>query len=209
MSYQYYFFNGGNSNLVYKTEKVTQFPYNENWKERDRAYENTEEALVKELYPVIAPLARVCYPNPRKGVGGPAKVTAAKAAFLVVIKKQGKEITYRDLASSDYEKKLGISKVHYPTIHKAVKRLPPGFLETVMRLFGERVSKDGMDCVFDATGVKIRRYEKKIHAGRERRERQFVNLKAAWDADERVFHASEVLKGKLTNIRDQRTCSKE
>ncbi|KXA89980.1 hypothetical protein AKJ61_01730 [candidate division MSBL1 archaeon SCGC-AAA259B11] len=133
---------------------------------------------------------------PDQGVGRPAKVTAAKAAFLVVVKEQGKETTYRDLASSDYVKKLGISKVHYTTIHKAVKRLPSGFLETVMRLFGERVSKEEMDCVFDATGVKIRRYEKKIHAGEERRERQGVKLNSAWDADEKVFHASEVLKGK-------------
>ncbi|KXA95741.1 hypothetical protein AKJ37_06620 [candidate division MSBL1 archaeon SCGC-AAA259I09] len=115
-----------------RCEKVTQFPYNENWKERDRAYEDTEEALVKELYPVIASLARICYPDLGKGVGRPAKVTVAKAAFLVVVKEQGKETTYRDLASSDYVKKLGISKVHYTTIHKAVKRLPSGFLETVM-----------------------------------------------------------------------------
>ncbi len=64
-----------------------------------------------------------------------------------------------------------------------------------MKLFAERVSNAGMDCVFDATGVKIRKYEKKIHGGEERRERQGVKLNAAWDADERVFHASEVLDG--------------
>ncbi|KXA96525.1 hypothetical protein AKJ39_04485 [candidate division MSBL1 archaeon SCGC-AAA259J03] len=141
-------------------------------------------------------MVRVCYPWTEKGEGRPPKVTPAKAAFLIVVKERGKETTYRDLASSDYVEKLGISKVHYTTIHKAVKRLSSGLLETVMRLFGERVSKDGMDCVFDATGVRIRKYEIVIHAGEERRERQGVKLNAAWDADEKVFHASEVLKGK-------------
>ncbi|KXA92212.1 hypothetical protein AKJ66_04505, partial [candidate division MSBL1 archaeon SCGC-AAA259E22] len=80
-------------------------------------------------------------------MGRPPKITPAKAAFLIVVKERGKEITYRDLATSDYVKELGIPEVHYTTIHKAVKRLPPSLVEATMRIFGERVSKDGMDCV--------------------------------------------------------------
>ncbi len=179
-----------------RCETVTKFPYNENWKEKDRAYRNTDEELVDELYPVISSLIRVCYPWTEKGEGRPPKVTAAKAAFLIVVKERGKETTYRDLASSAYMERLGIPEVHYTTIHKAVKRLPPSLVEATMRIFGERVSKDGMDCVFDATGVRIRNYKIVVRDEEKCRERKFVNLNAAWDADNKVFHASDVLKGK-------------
>ncbi|KXA89485.1 hypothetical protein AKJ62_03020, partial [candidate division MSBL1 archaeon SCGC-AAA259D14] len=64
------------------------------------------------MYPVISSLVRVCYPWTKNGVGRPPKITPAKAAFLIVVKERGKEITYRDLATSDYVKELGIPEVH-------------------------------------------------------------------------------------------------
>lgn len=173
--------------------KVTKFAYNEKWRERDVAYSDLEEELKRRLYPLVCSLSRVCYPENR--TGRPPKVDRAMAAFLAVAKEHGNENTYRELAASGWVEFLEISEVHYTTIHKAVKRVPPGLLEAAMRLFAERVSSGGMDCVIDATGIGIRRYEKEEYRGEERRKRQYAKLNGIWDADEKVFHAVDVLDG--------------
>lgn len=160
---------------------------------RDKAYENREKELVTELYPLIASLARLyCSKNKR---GRPLKVTPAKAAFLAVVKEDGKETPYRKLASSEWVEVLKIEKVHYTTIHKAIKRLAPSLLESVSRILGERVTGGKMNAVIDATGVKVRKYEIKEYRGEERRKRQDVKLNEIWDADEKVFHAADVKAG--------------
>ncbi len=102
---------------------------------------------------------------------------------------------------------LGIAEIHYTTIQKAIGRLPSGLLITGMTVIAERVSGEEMDCVFDATGMKIRKYETREYVGEERRKRVYSKLNAAWDADKRVFHAVDVLNGELTSTRDLRKCS--
>lgn len=118
------------------------------------------------------------------------------AAFLAVAKEHGNENTYRELAASDWVDFLRISEVHYTSIQKSIKRLSPWLLEVAGRMVAELVSADEMDCVIDATGVKIRKYEKEEYRDEERRKRQYLKLNGIWDVDGRVFHAVDVLKGR-------------
>lgn len=182
--------------------------FNEKWHERDRAYENREKELVEDLYPLISSPVRVCCPN-ENGRRRPSKVTPAKAAFLTVVKEDGKETPYRKLASSDWVEVLEIEKVHYTTIHKAIKRLPSGLLESALRILGERVTNGKMDAVIDATGVKIRKYEIEEYRGEERRKRQDVKLNGIWDAMKRSFTLRMSKAAMLTSIRDQKKCTIE
>ncbi|KXB06452.1 hypothetical protein AKJ53_00175 [candidate division MSBL1 archaeon SCGC-AAA382F02] len=174
-------------------KNVTKYEYNERWRRRDVAYKSLEEELKERVYPLLRSLARTCLPE--NGAGRPPKVDRAMAAFLAVAKEHGNENTYRELVASEWVEFLGIPEIHYTTIHKAVKRLPPGLLEAAMRLFAERVSSDGMDCVIDATGLGIRKYEKEEYREEERRKRQYAKLNSIWDADKKVFHAVDILDG--------------
>lgn len=117
------------------------------------------------------------------------------AAFLAVAKENGNENTYRELAASDWVDFLRIPEVHYTSIQKAIKRLSPWLLEAAGRMIAELVSGDEMDCVIDATGIGIRRYEKEEYRGEERRKRQYLKLNGIWDADGRVFRTVDVLDG--------------
>ncbi|KXB03578.1 hypothetical protein AKJ47_02000 [candidate division MSBL1 archaeon SCGC-AAA261G05] len=175
-------------------KNVTVYEFNEKWRERDIAYESLEDELKRRVYPLLCSLDRVTRPDKR--MGRPPKVKPAMAAFLAVAKECGNENTYRELASSRWVEFLGIKRVHYTTIHKAIKRLSPGLLEDAGRMIAELVSGGKMDCVIDATGMDIRKYEKEVYRGEERRKRQYLKLNGIWDAYRKVFHAVDVLEGK-------------
>jgi len=129
---------------------MVKYGFNEHWRTRDRVYEELHEALLKRLFAVIAVLSEQLCPR-RKGPGRPPKIGAKEAAFLAAVREHHHQMPYRELASSRYVKWLGIARVHYTAIQKAIDRLPERLLDEAIRTFAELVSSGEMDCVADAT----------------------------------------------------------
>jgi hypothetical protein len=85
--------------------------------------------------------------------------------------------------------------IHYTTIHKAIKRLPEGFLEEVMRILAEMTSKSPITAIVDATMFTLSCYEERIVRMKQSKARVTVKLVALWDAEKHVFHSARVIKG--------------
>lgn len=167
--------------------------FNKRWRERDRVYEKLSVAVQRELLHRIEQVVQRTPPKP-KGRGRPSKLTDAQAVFLAAVREHHHQMPYRELASSEYLKRLGV-RIHYTNLRKSIERAPRWLLREAIRTLAELVAPNPEECVMDAKSFSLDTYGERCVGTKPREARKNVKLSAIWDAETNVFYGGVVLEG--------------